>query len=342
MSKLRKTLAAVDLKTVSINVIIFLVLLLILEGIFLLLLTNVRLIPSFLLPAFKHYYQSSDRSIIQVSDCGQYDPGLFYTLKPGTCSFSNREFDVTFHVNSLGLRDDEASLTNPSIIVLGDSYAMGWGVEQEKTFPQLLEKLTGKKVLNAAISSFGTAREVKLFNRLMTDSAKTIILQYHGNDVEENLTYIENNFSLPIRDQQAYADLRSYISQRQQYYPFKHMYSVAKGIGYQMLHADSEVSQAKSALHLMEILNRSAIKKEKVRIILLKVGDDDYQNNAFLKAVNSLTETTEFKNWNIQTVSLSGIIDEKDYFILDDHINAQGHAKVANKLVDVLKATQSR
>ena len=65
---------------------------------------------------------------------GEYDPELTYRLRPGACTFSELEFVTDYRINSLGVRDDEASLDGPEIIVLGDSFAMGWGVEQQESF----------------------------------------------------------------------------------------------------------------------------------------------------------------------------------------------------------------
>jgi hypothetical protein len=110
------------------------------------------------------------RDIIPVQflkDCGKFDPELFYTLKPGEFEFGSRGFKKNrFFANSLGLRDSEESLHKPTIIVLGDSYAMGWGVEQNQTFAKLLESQTRLKTLNCGISSYGTVREIKMLDRI--------------------------------------------------------------------------------------------------------------------------------------------------------------------------------
>lgn len=55
---------------------------------------------------------------------------------------------MEYSINSLGVRDDEAALNNPEIVVVGDSQAMGWAVGREQTFPALIGKQTGKKILN--------------------------------------------------------------------------------------------------------------------------------------------------------------------------------------------------
>jgi hypothetical protein len=101
-----------------------------------------------------------------LPDCGRYDPDVTYTLRPGVCRFRNAEFDTELRINSAGLGDDEASLRDASVVVLDDSHAMGWGVEQDEAFPQVLERITGLKTLNAAVPSFGTVRAIRLLRRL--------------------------------------------------------------------------------------------------------------------------------------------------------------------------------
>ena len=51
-----------------------------------------------------------------------------------------------------------------SILVLGDSIAMGWGVNDYETFSYLLEKNLKMKVYNLGVSSYGTIREIKMNN----------------------------------------------------------------------------------------------------------------------------------------------------------------------------------
>src|SRR4029453_16623439 len=53
--------------------------------------------------AYRSYYINFDRDDIQYNPaCARYDPDLFYTLKPGSCTFANREFSVEYRINSLG------------------------------------------------------------------------------------------------------------------------------------------------------------------------------------------------------------------------------------------------
>ena len=133
-------------------------------------------LPGYLHSQITWFYRHEHHVIQYEPDCSQYDPELFYTLKPGSCFFSGREFNNQYFINSLGLRDDEESLKAPEVIVLGDSVAMGWGIEQNETMAQQIEAMAGLKVLNAGISSYGTVREMKLLNRLDLSRVKYLVI----------------------------------------------------------------------------------------------------------------------------------------------------------------------
>ena len=119
----------------------------------------------------------------------QFDGSLQYILKPGSHSFENWEFSTRVDVNREGLRDSEQNLQSPEVIFLGDSYTMGWGVEEKDSFVRQFGNATGKKCLNAGISSYGTAREYMMLKRLSLDSCKLLVIQYHENDLLENYMF---------------------------------------------------------------------------------------------------------------------------------------------------------
>jgi hypothetical protein len=75
----------------------------------------------------------------------QKDPILHHSLVPkAKLKSSNNEFDVTYQINSYGLRDREFPLEKPPntyrILMLGDSYTFGIGSNLEDTFSKRLEK----------------------------------------------------------------------------------------------------------------------------------------------------------------------------------------------------------
>src|SRR2546428_13296855 len=89
--------------------------------------------------------------------CRVRRPTSVHTATRG-CRFSNREFATWLSVNAMGFRQTTQMDGPPRIAVLGDSHAMGWGVEDHETFASLIEQSLGEKVANLSVSSYGTAR----------------------------------------------------------------------------------------------------------------------------------------------------------------------------------------
>lgn len=165
------------------------------------------------------YYMNVERNLIQFKrKCARYDKDQTYTLRPGTFRFSNREFNTTYHVNSMGMRDDEESLAEPEIVVVGDSFAMGWGVEQDETFAQIIERETNMSVLNTAVSSYGTVRELKMLSRAPLNKVKYLLIQYCSNDWEEKARFAQNSNSLPIMGEAEYDEKVRTQGEKSRYY----------------------------------------------------------------------------------------------------------------------------
>lgn len=328
-----------QIRTLFINVLTAVGMAIVLEFLLSLGLKNPGAIPDLLLPYYRSYYAGSDRNIFQVTECADYDPDFYYRFKPGTCSFENREFDVVNHFNSAGLRDDERSLDNPSVIVFGDSFTQGWGVPQTESFPEVLEALSQQTVLNAGVSSFGTAREVKLLNKLDIKYIRTVIFQYHPNDFEENLQSIENNFILPISPRRLYDSIKENIADRNRYYPFKYLAGISKSVILSKIGSKEKLrNDTLEARAFLDILVNSNVMYIASRIVVFKIDTGD-NNNRFVDAVDHLLKEEKYSALNILTVRLDGILTEEDYFILDSHINTRGHAKLAALLWDHLRTT---
>lgn len=108
-------------------------------------------------------------------------------------STTRRYQGVEVRYNELGLRDDPiAPKTNRElrVVVLGDSVAFGWGVEQEKTFSSVLQRLLAEelerpvRVINTGVCSYNTVLERAWLGKhgfaLQPD---LVLLVYATNDV---------------------------------------------------------------------------------------------------------------------------------------------------------------
>ncbi|MDB9746771.1 GUN4 domain-containing protein [Candidatus Pelagibacter sp.] len=97
----------------------------------------------------KKLYFSGQRKIWQNDkNCSQFDVNLFYVPMIGECSFSNSEFTTKLNFDKdrrLNMIDDNIGSDEKIISILGDSVAMGWGVNDDETFSYNLQKLIEKK-----------------------------------------------------------------------------------------------------------------------------------------------------------------------------------------------------
>jgi hypothetical protein len=84
----------------------------------------------------------------RVGDLRLATPGAIARQKKNT-----GDFDVTVRINRLGLRDDKdaSRATGDDIIVVGNSYAWGWGVEASQRFSDLVQAKTGIRVFNVTV-----------------------------------------------------------------------------------------------------------------------------------------------------------------------------------------------
>lgn len=300
---------------------------------------NVDLIPQILFKNFYHYYPNC-RNIIQYSEpCACYNPNLYYTLRPNSsCNFKNWEFSTTIFSNSKGLRDDESSLEKPEIICLGDSHTMGWGCEQDQTYPQVLEQRLKRKVLNAGISSYGTAREIMLIKTLDTSNLKYLIFQYCQNDYDENKEYIENNFKLKISSNKSYTELNKLTVLRNVYFPFKHFlgicYSAGLALKIRLTKPSVKITETvksdkqTEAKAFFEVLQRAKLPPNvKILVFYQKiVGQPDSLRTSFYAALKQLVSTSKYA-YSLESIDIAH--DRQDFFRIDDHTNTSGNQRTA-------------
>jgi len=113
--------------------------------------------------------------------CITPDPELIYQPALGTCVFNNIEFKTTLSFTAEG-RHTGPKPPGTGIAIIGDSHAMGWGVNDLETLSAHLQRLSGRPVYNLGVASYGTVREVLRLKRSGTlDRVDTVILQYCNN-----------------------------------------------------------------------------------------------------------------------------------------------------------------
>tara|TARA_B100001123_G_C15158559_1_gene966511 strand:- start:110 stop:1168 length:1059 start_codon:yes stop_codon:yes gene_type:complete len=111
--------------------------------------------------------------------------------KPTSSTIQKRScFDVIYTSNEVGARDDSFKNNNDDdIILLGDSFAEGYGVNLENTSQKYIEKFTNRNVLNFGVSrNFGPLQYSIIYEHLAKNFKHKTILIYllPDNDFNEN------------------------------------------------------------------------------------------------------------------------------------------------------------
>ncbi|MEW6404705.1 MAG: SGNH/GDSL hydrolase family protein [Chloroflexota bacterium] len=122
----------------------------------------------------------------------KYDSLLGWAHQPGQEGiFETPQFQTVVRINENGLRDRQHSYERQNdgkrILVLGDSFAWGYGVEEAERFSQLLQEPLGVEVINAGVSGYSTDQELLWYeNEGIKYETDLVILVVAGNDVGDN------------------------------------------------------------------------------------------------------------------------------------------------------------
>lgn len=289
-----------------------------------------------LLDGMRHVYLLEDWNVLQASEAMVPDPALGYRLRPGHWPARGREYDTELDIDSAGLRDDERSLTGPDLIVLGDSYAMGWGVAQDESFAQQLEQLTGLTVLDAGIPSYGTARELLLLGQLDRSRLRAVIVQYFINDHSENVAYLAEGAGRVSMSAEEFEANAVAHRDRLVYHAFDYLRAFFDTTPFTSeLEGTTPDALARTCLL---VLHSSPALRE-VPIVLFEVGAWGGEPDAVSGAIDTALQTnaawTRLRE-RMVVLRLAGVLTPQDFFVLDPHLRASGHAKIARALAQVL------
>ena len=296
-------------------------------------------------------YRHFNRGLIQFDpDCARYDSGLAYTLKPGTCTFENLEFRTTVHVNRMGTRDDDAALEAPEVIVLGDSYVMGWGVEQDETLARALARKSGLKVLNAGESSYCTAREMLLLDRLDTSRMTTLIVQYADNDLPENRSMREHQGVLPIMPETEYQNIVRHYAAQRSYYPGKYIYRSFMKLSRleepepDQLRMDPIAPADEAELFLYVLSHGTRAPLDHVQVIVFEINEQIRPPRPFIAALDEVRRRAGNPAFvqRLTALDVAPLLNRDDFYVLDDHMRARGHQVVGEALADLVVRARTR
>ena len=135
---------------------------------------------------------------------GAYHPQLSYTLQKNLNNVRlsyPQQLDYTLHTNNNGFRgpDWDLSARRKNVVILGDSFAFGWGVQWEQTMGQILEKKLQERdpayqVINLAMPGWDIdkiIRSFEVYQALLKPVA--VVYVFCPNDLLGNMKKISGN-----------------------------------------------------------------------------------------------------------------------------------------------------
>ena len=284
---------------------------------------------------------------------------LAHHLSPG-------EYNVDISTNSDGLRGAKNYDRTPPagtrrIAILGDSYAFGYGCNDDQVVSAVLENdlndappVGGRKseVLNFGVSGYGQSEELILYrNKTRLYHPDTVILFYFENDIGNNV--VADIFTLG-KDGQVEPTGKSYLpgttaEQRMYTVPplrWFFLYSQFWNLLRNQLSAlvqrhsldqvglksynDGNAYGVALTRGLLLALSRE-VKSDGARFIIFIIpnnNDPTTSNFPFTK--------TEWQALGMTVVDGRNVVDSSDYFVRDGHWRPSGHRKAAQTLKPML------
>ena len=287
-----------------------------------------------------------------------------YSIPPYSSShIKTPEYDVTYNFNNYGIRGDDMDLTQfYDIVLVGDSYLAGAGVEYDKTVYAHL-KGADLKVLNVSESATNPIQyfhKIKILQQYNVRARHFVIGLFFGNDFQGVTNRnIEPALTAHYKDNFLQYDLFSFLKVERWRYM---IYSSYKKVftddmfvheferkliemktmisPYQKL-SESEYLSAVELNHtsvgktvkIINSINRNIPGYAKLHVML--IPDRHYVNGELSTGYETLKQLLmKGIDTNIDIIDFHGKVTSEMYYHNDGHWNEVGHKYVARYLID--------
>ena len=201
---------------------------------------------------------------------------------------------------------------------------MGWGVAAAETVSSRVEALTGRKTLNAAISSYETAREMSLLRELIQPSTQYVVVAYCDNDYYGNWGSVASG-ELPLMDRAAYERAASEWTSKSRYFPFKHVSKLSQSVIRSFSKPALPAIRERPGFAAMSFLAIVDANRDLLRGRHLIVFDVNGFNRNDAKFSTALREAASRSDLfaavaSMHVIDASSLLNNDDYYMLDDHM----------------------
>ena len=287
-----------------------------------------------------------------------------YSIRPHSSShIKTPEYDVTYDFNNYGIRGDDMDLTQSyDIVLIGDSFLAGAGVEYDKTVYAHL-KNADYKVLNVSESATNPIQylhKIKILQRYKLSASHFVIGLFFGNDFQEITDRnIEPALTTNYKDNFLQYDLFSFLKiERLQYLiyasykklftddMFVHEFERTMIKMKTMIHPYRKMSEPEylaaaqmnrisvhKTVKIINLINRNIPGYAKLHVML--IPDKHYVNGELSTEYEALKQLlVRGFDMNINIIDFHGKVTSEMYYQNDGHWNEMGHKYVASYLID--------
>ena len=282
--------------------------------------------------------------------------------------FESHQFQTVVKINEKGLRDREHLYERQNnierVLVLGDSFAWGYGVEESERFSQLLEKSLDVEMINAGVSGYSTDQELLWYkNEGIKYETDLVILVLAGNDVGDNnrqlvnTIYYKPKFVLeegqlvpigyPVPKTSPQGKFIYSLSQRSAlaYFLIQRYFDI--GALYKNLRVDADTSNAStpSDNHAFELtialLDEIRTIAESKKAGFMIVATDRWWNGPSGATYADFIGTLQTEGFLVLDVEAMPGFDPSEMLIPDDgHWSREGHEFVAEQIKEFIETNR--
>jgi len=302
----------------------------------------------------------------------KYDALLGWSHLPGQEGiFETAQFRTTVKINQKGLRDRDHSYKRTfdaqRILIVGDSFAWGYGVEETQRFSQDLERSMNVEVINAGVSGYSTDQELLwLKNEGIKYDPDLVILVFAGNDIGDNHQQLVNTIyykpqfviedghlvltNYPVPKNSSQGKFMYYLSQRsalfyflvQRYFDLRSVYSKFIANPRAPISSTTAISTKKESFKLTTTLIHEIYHvAESTGAKLMIVTTDRWWNWPSSESYQDFIEVLHSEGFSVLDVeSMRGFDPERMLIPNDGHWSPDGHKFVATKVREFIEANQ--
>ena len=281
---------------------------------------NIKLITEYQ----RNYYNIGFRNIWHSQpECIEFSDNQIYVPKETSCKFNNIEFKTIISFDEFGRTSDHPINNNANgIAVLGDSFAMGWGVNDKETFSYLLEKKINRPIYNLGVSGYGTIRElIRLQESVLLDKIDTIIIQYCYNDYGENVGYKNTTLDIAKKKYDLVKQGVKFSIWKKLRKSFRYSITIPKDI---LTKKNKSMTFDHHNEAFIKVLQKFPFLNDK-RVIVFYTNGHQQEFINFPSSKSEVFSNLEYTDLNIEK-------DKNNFYLIDGHLNPAGHKKIADKL----------